>query len=165
MTTSFFATGLATLSMMLISEIQAGSIMRLVPGFIRVSIFYRLFDYYVEFMLDFYKINCILHKKTSKMLQQKDIIKYLKAHKKQFAKQFDVIKIGIFGSFARNEQTEESDIDIIIEMPKDTENIFEKRLMLKEFLSKHFSKRVDVCHKRAIKPIFREKILKDVIYV
>lgn len=99
------------------------------------------------------------------MIQQNEILKYLKDNKNLFAEQFNIVQIGIFGSFARNEQTENSDIDIIIDMPKGTENIFEKRWMLKELLSKHFSKPVDVCHQRAIKPIFREMILKDAIYV
>ncbi len=99
------------------------------------------------------------------MLQQNEIINYLKVQKQFFAEQFNILKIGIFGSYARNEQTENSDIDILIEMQPETEDIFEKRLMLKEFLSKHFSKPVDVCHLRAIKPFFRELILKDAIYV
>ena len=99
------------------------------------------------------------------MIQQNEILKYLKDNKNLFAEQFNIVQIGIFGSFARNEQTENSDIDIIIDMPKGTENIFEKRLMFKKLLSNHFSKPVDVCHQRAIKPIFREMILKDAIYV
>ncbi len=99
------------------------------------------------------------------MVQKKDIIIYLKKNKELFYKQFDVVKIGLFGSFARGEQTQNSDIDILIDMPKGTENIFEKRLKLKETISKHFSTPVDVCHERAIKPYFRELILKEVIYV
>ena len=98
------------------------------------------------------------------MLEQKDILAYLKENKTFFYKQFNVEEIGIFGSFARNEQAENSDIDIIIDMAQGTENIFEKRLLLKELLSKHFSKPVDICHKRAIKPIFKDIILNDVIY-
>jgi len=99
------------------------------------------------------------------MITQQNILSYLKINKKLFIEQFNINKIGIFGSYARNEQKENSDIDILIEMQPETEDIFEKRLMLKEFLSKHFSKPVDVCHIRAIKPIFREMILKDAIYV
>jgi len=99
------------------------------------------------------------------MVTSQHILAFLRQHKKLFSEQFNIVKIGIFGSYARNEQTENSDIDILIEMPPETENIFEKRLMLKDFLSKHFSKSVDVCHIRAIKPIFREMILKDAIYV
>ena len=99
------------------------------------------------------------------MLTQQNILSYLKSNKAYFYEQFNIIKIGIFGSYARNEQTENSDIDILIEMQPETENIFEKRQKLKEFLNQHFSKQVDVCHERAIKPIFREMILKEAIYV
>lgn len=73
-------------------------------------------------------------------------------------------KIGIFGSYAREEQTDLSDIDILIDMEPGTENIFDKRLLLKEMLMKHFGKNIDVCHERAIKPVFRELILKDAVY-
>jgi len=99
------------------------------------------------------------------MITQQIILSFLKKNRNLFLEQFNILKIGIFGSYARNEQTENSDIDILIEMQPETEDIFEKRLLLKEYLSKHFSKPVDVCHLRAIKPIFREMILKDVIYV
>ncbi|MCD4792753.1 MAG: hypothetical protein K8R54_05955 [Bacteroidales bacterium] len=50
-------------------------------------------------------------------------------------------------------------------MEDKTEDMFYKRLALKELISKHFSVHVDVCHKKAIKPIFKQAILKDVIYV
>jgi len=99
------------------------------------------------------------------MIEKQDILNYLSNNKELFYKQYSIIKIGIFGSFARNEQTENSDIDIIMEMQRGTDDIFEKRMALKELISKHFSKPVDVCHERAIKPLFREMILKDAIYV
>lgn len=99
------------------------------------------------------------------MLQQKEVIQYLRENKDLFSKRFNLINIGIFGSYARNEQDENSDIDIIIEMSAETENIFEKRMLLKEILSNHFAKPVDVCHLKAIKPVFRDLILKDILYV
>ncbi len=100
-----------------------------------------------------------------KMTQQNDIITFLKNNKELFYNQFNVIKIGIFGSFSRNEQTENSDIDIIIEMPRGTEDIFEKKLQLKELLKNHFHREIDICRECAINPLFREIILKDAIYV
>jgi uncharacterized protein len=99
------------------------------------------------------------------MLQQNDIISYLKNNKDFFYKQFNVVKIGIFGSFSRNEQTENSDIDIIIEMPRGTDDIFEKKQELKELLKNYFHREIDICRERTIKPLFREMILKDAIYV
>jgi hypothetical protein len=99
------------------------------------------------------------------MIEQKDILIYLENNKEYFLAQFNVDKIGIFGSYARNEQTENSDIDIIIEMPRGTNDIFEKKQKLRELLKSTFQREVDICRERAIKPIFREMILKDVIYV
>ena len=70
----------------------------------------------------------------------------------------------MFGSYARGEETDQSDVDILIDMSADTENIFDKRLQLKEVLRQHFLKKVDVCHERAIKPVFKELVFKDAIY-
>lgn len=99
------------------------------------------------------------------MIYTQDILKYLSNNKELFYKQFNIIKIGIFGSFARNEQTEKSDIDIIIEMPRGTDDIFEKKQQLRELLKNHFHREIDICRERAIKPLFKEMILKDAIYV
>jgi uncharacterized protein len=99
------------------------------------------------------------------MIQQNEIITYLKNNKDYFYTQFNIVKIGIFGSFARNEQTENSDIDIIIEMPRGTNDIFEKKQQLRELLKNNFHREIDICRERAIKPLFREMILKDTIYV
>jgi predicted nucleotidyltransferase len=99
------------------------------------------------------------------MLQKQEILNYLSKNKELFRKQFDIIKIGIFGSYARDEQHENSDIDIIIEMPRGTEDIFEKRMALNQTISQYFSLPVDVCHASAIKPIFKELIFNEVIYV
>ncbi len=99
------------------------------------------------------------------MPEKQDILTYLKNNKKLFRNQFSVVKIGVFGSYARDEQTENSDIDIIIDMPPGTENIFDKRVKLQETISNHFSIPVDVCHERSIRPVFRDLVYKDVIYV
>ncbi len=99
------------------------------------------------------------------MTKKEDLLNYLKSNKELFRLQFNIIKIGIFGSSARNEQTENSDIDIIIEMQNNTENIFDKRMALKEKISDYFSIPVDVCHEKAIKPVFREMILNEAVYV
>ncbi len=98
------------------------------------------------------------------MIERQDILTFLSSNKKLFRRKFNIIKIGIFGSYAREEQTENSDIDILIVMSDDTENIFEKRLALKDLISKHFSREVDICHEKAIKSIFRTMILKEAIY-
>jgi uncharacterized protein len=99
------------------------------------------------------------------MLKREDILNYLKANKLLFIEKFNISQIGIFGSYARNEQTEKSDIDIMIEMPRGTEDIFEKKQQLRELLKNHFDRDIDICRERTIKPLFKEMILKDTIYV
>jgi predicted nucleotidyltransferase len=99
------------------------------------------------------------------MIQKEEILSYLNQNKDLFQKQFNIEKIGIFGSFSRNEQTENSDIDIIIEMPQGTLDIFEKKQNLHNLLKSNFNREIDICRERSIKPLFKEIILKDVIYV
>ena len=98
------------------------------------------------------------------MLTRNEILNYLQENKVMFRNTYGIWKIGLFGSFARNEQTDKSDVDILIEMTSDTENIFDKRLQLQELLMGRFSRKVDICHEQAIKPIFRDLVLKDAIY-
>ena len=98
------------------------------------------------------------------MFTRQEILQYLKNNKKLFRKKYSIIKIGIFGSYARNEQTEKSDIDIIIEMPLDATEIFVKKQEVRELLKQTFHRNIDICRERSIKPMFKKIILKDVIY-
>ena len=54
------------------------------------------------------------------MLELRDCIDKLVAFKQTFGKQFGITKLGIFGSVARQENTEDSDIDIVVEVEKPT---------------------------------------------
>ena len=98
------------------------------------------------------------------MIRRDEIIAYLQENKQIFHDLYGIQKIGLFGSFAREEQTDNSDLDILIEMDSTTENIFDKRMQLQELLMKRFSRKVDICHAQAIKPVFRNLIMKDTIY-
>jgi hypothetical protein len=98
------------------------------------------------------------------MIRREEIITYLQENKEIFHQLYGIQKIGLFGSFAREEQTDNSDLDILIIMDSTTENIFDKRMQLQELLMKRFSRKVDICHEQAIKPVFRDLILKDAIY-
>jgi len=89
---------------------------------------------------------------------------FLKENKDYFLKRFNIVKIGIFGSFARDEQTDKSDIDIIVVFDEDTPDLFGKRLELKNMVKSQFNREVDVCHEKAIKPVFRDLILGEAIY-
>ena len=99
------------------------------------------------------------------MLTKEEILQYLSVNKDLFKKKYNIIKLGIFGSFARDEQTKDSDIDLIIEMELDTKEIFEKKQEIKEILKQKYNRNIDICRERSIKPIFRNFILNEAIYV
>lgn len=98
------------------------------------------------------------------MLSTEEILLFLKANKPYMLKKFHCSEIGLFGSFARNEQSEISDIDILVQFKKDAPDLYNLELELKEYLKKQFNREVDVCSKKWIKPIFKPLILKEAIY-
>ena len=98
------------------------------------------------------------------MLTSQAILIFLKENKETFRYRFGVRRIAIFGSYARGDQNEQSDIDILIDMLPETENIFDKRLELRELIKDHFAKNVDICHEQALKPIFKDSVLQEAIY-
>jgi len=54
---------------------------------------------------------------------------------------YHVSKLGLFGSFARDEATNESDVDILIELNADVENTHELKNTLREYFSNAFGKK------------------------
>ncbi len=98
------------------------------------------------------------------MLSSNEIIQFLTENKSYLRKQFYCSEIGLFGSFARNEQTDQSDIDILVVFETGTPNLYNVELELKEYLQTCFNRDVDICSKKWIKPIFRPLVLKETIY-
>ena len=99
------------------------------------------------------------------MLHKEDIIAYLHNQKQQIAQQYYVERLGLFGSYATNEQTEQSDIDLLIEFSPDTNNITEHKKELRNYLQTVFGKEVDLHREKYLKPYCRQQILEEVIYV
>jgi len=95
---------------------------------------------------------------------KEEIVAYLKSNKSFFYDKFGVTRIGIFGSFVRGEQTRSSDIDIIVEIEEGRKNIH-IFLQLKRFLEKELEKKVDLGFEHSLKPIVRDKIKGQIIYV
>jgi predicted nucleotidyltransferase len=91
-----------------------------------------------------------------------EIIKLLKAEKGFLNDKFGVTNIGLFGSYVNNEQTDDSDIDIIVELK---EPRFDWLTGLQIYLEQKFSKKVEVVRKsKSIKSRFFDKIEKYVMY-
>ncbi len=81
-----------------------------------------------------------------------------------FLKQnYHVARLGVFGSVARDEQTEKSDVDMLVEFNSPVG--FFDFIKLENFLSEILKQKVDLVTKNALKPIIKDEILKETLYV
>lgn len=97
----------------------------------------------------------------SKPIDKTNILNYLKEHYSEFKKKYNVEQIGLFGSYARDEATENSDIDIFVKMKP---SLFDM-VAIKEQIENDLDRKVDIIREhKNIKPIFLKMIQKDLIY-
>ena len=96
------------------------------------------------------------------MREQMDIEKKLRELKPILLQRYFVDKIGYFGSYSRNEQSEYSDIDIVVSLHKPLGWEF---FDLQEFLENELELKVDLVSENAIKKQLRQIILNSVKYV
>jgi len=87
----------------------------------------------------------------------------LRAHKHELRKRFRVKEIGIFGSYARNEARETSDVDILVDF-YEVPSLF-RFIELEEYLEELLGVKVDLVLKSALKPRIAEYVMKEVVYV
>ncbi|NOQ29937.1 MAG: hypothetical protein GQ570_02315 [Helicobacteraceae bacterium] len=99
------------------------------------------------------------------MNTKNEILEFLQNNRKYLLEQYHITKIGLFGSFARNEQKDSSDVDLLIELEEGTKNIYDLKSSLRDYLSKSFDRSVDIANSKYLKPYAKEQILKDTLYV
>ena len=88
------------------------------------------------------------------------ILHVLRAHETQL-QSLGVRRLGLFGSAARGEATEASDLDFLVELDRKT---FDAYMDVKELLERLFERRVDLVMAEAVKPQLRSRILQETIY-
>ena len=101
------------------------------------------------------------YQNRKKMKTRKEIEDRIKNFKPFLAEKFKVKEIGIFGSYARGEEAEKSDVDILVEFYAPIGWEF---IDLKETLEEILGEKVDIVTMEALKPQLKEKILKEVVY-
>ncbi len=94
---------------------------------------------------------------------RQDILSSLKKLKREVAREYSVKKIGLFGSVSRSEETEQSDVDLLVEFSKPVG--FVTFMRLENFLSERLGERVDLVTSDSLKPVIRQDVLAEVIYV
>ena len=98
-------------------------------------------------------------------MDKKEILNYLKINKQNLKDNYHLIRIGLFGSFAKDLNSPDSDIDLLIEFEANTENISEIKDELKILLKNKFDRDVDLCREKYLKPYIKEHIIRETIYV
>ena len=90
------------------------------------------------------------------------IINLLRAEKLYLTKEFGVVNIGLFGSFAKGQSDQDSDIDVIVELKQPR---FDFLAGLQIYLEKKFNRKIEIVRKgNKINSRFTKRVEKDAIY-
>jgi hypothetical protein len=96
------------------------------------------------------------------MKTKEEVLRILQQQKPELARRYGVKRLALFGSYARDDQREESDVDILVEVdPTIGLNFVE----LAERIEGALGLRAEVVSRRAIKPRYWEEIKEDLIDV
>jgi len=100
-------------------------------------------------------------KQQEKINQKNMILEVIRRHKKEIKSRFDIEKIGLFGSYAEEKASENSDIDIYVEFKKKN---FDNLAGLWVYLEELFQRKVDLVYPRQKPSKILDEIRKKVIY-
>ncbi|MBO3798281.1 MAG: nucleotidyltransferase family protein [Thermoproteota archaeon] len=78
---------------------------------------------------------------------------------------FRVKTIGVFGSYTRGEEKEDSDLDVLVEFEEQAELSLLDFIRLENYLSEELGVKVDLVEKNTLKPRIGKRILEEVIYI
>lgn len=95
-------------------------------------------------------------------MQREEALQTLKTHKMAFVQKYGIVRLGVFGSVARGEADEDSDIDIVVDMPPD---LF-KMVHMKEELEQLLAASVDLIrYQKYMNSALKQRIDNEAIYV
>ncbi len=92
-----------------------------------------------------------------------EIITKLKHEKKNLFDKYKVTRLGVFGSFARDEETSASDIDILVEFTEVPGML--EFFSTEEYLEKILNRKIDLVRMNAIRPELKDVIMSEVIMI
>lgn len=96
-------------------------------------------------------------------MSRDEIINGLRKYKQRFNSKYGIRAIGIFGSFARDEENFSSDLDIVVELEKADLFILSD---IKQDIEEVFGYHVDIVRQRdEMNPLLKTRISKEAIYV
>lgn len=97
------------------------------------------------------------------MTNKEYILSEMKQQKRKL-QNLGIVRIGLFGSYVREQQSEKSDIDILIEFEPEKEN-FDNYMSVYDILENLFkNEKVEIVTKNGLSPYIGPQILKEVVY-
>lgn len=96
-------------------------------------------------------------------MMKKEVVDILRSCKPEIDSRYGVYRVGIFGSFVREQQKKTSDIDILVSFSGEID-LFDF-LDLRDFLQARLKRKVDLVMETALKPAIGKRILAEVEYV
>lgn len=98
-----------------------------------------------------------------KMIERKEILNQLQNLKPFLKKKYGLTELALFGSSSREENKAGSDIDLLVDLSKNTSSdFFNIAFQLKDLF---YPIKVDIVTKKGLKPAYFKSIQKDLIYV
>lgn len=95
-------------------------------------------------------------------MEREEALNILRNHKQELSAKYGVERLGIFGSLARNQAKENSDVDIVVVMPPD---LFQM-VHMKDDLEALLATPVDLIrYSKYLNEFLRERIDREAIYV
>jgi len=96
-------------------------------------------------------------------MNRSKVLELIKKNKMELITKYGVLRIGLFGSYAREEQTEKSDIDIVIEMKNPDLFLL---VAVKNYLQELLNSEVDIVrYRKRMNEGLKRRINKDAIYI
>ncbi len=96
-------------------------------------------------------------------MTRSEILDFLKEYKEKNREKYYIEQLGIFGSFAREEATPQSDIDIVVKMSKSDMYAL---VGIKQDIEEYFKSKVDIVQLRErMNALLKSRIYKEAIYV
>ena len=95
------------------------------------------------------------------MIDLQNILQILRVHQPELQKKYPIGRLAVFGSYARGEATEQSDIDIAVEITGPMGLNF---VAMANEIETLLGKKTDVVPLRSIKPQYQQFVQKDLVY-
>jgi len=99
-------------------------------------------------------------------MESNEIISLLKQNKDFIFNSFELDGMGVFGSYAKGTQSQESDIDILLMPKQQTIFSYKKKIGLEKYLGKLLNiDKIDLVNIRYLNPVIKISAEKNIIYV